>query len=58
MENVNVGQRVKLRKVIVDKDVDIPDDEEIGFNLTKDAKRFYVSKGGVVVIPKGTTFKK
>jgi glucose-1-phosphate adenylyltransferase len=57
MENVKVGRNVKLRKVIVDKDVDIPNDEEIGYNLVKDAKRFYVSKAGVVVIPKGSVFK-
>jgi len=56
MENVQVGKNVKLRKVIVDKDVNIPNGEEIGYNLLKDAKRFYVSKGGVVVIPKGKIF--
>ncbi|MBU1625919.1 glucose-1-phosphate adenylyltransferase [bacterium] len=56
MENVIVGRNAKLKKVIVDKDVVIPDGEEIGYNRTTDAQRFYISKGGVVVIPKGKVF--
>ncbi len=54
---VNVGRKARLKKVIVDKDVEIPQGEEIGFNLNKDKKRFTVTENGVVVIPKGYKFK-
>jgi glucose-1-phosphate adenylyltransferase len=52
---VNVGRRAKIRRAIIDKDVTIPPDMEIGYDLERDAERFTVSEG-IVVIPKGTTF--
>ncbi len=51
--NVTVGMRAKLKKVIVDKGVRIPDGMKIGYDLERDRKRFYVSEEGIVVIPKG-----
>jgi glucose-1-phosphate adenylyltransferase len=54
-ENVNVGRRAKIRRAIVDKDVDIPEGMEIGYDLDADRKRFTVSAGGVVVISKRTS---
>ena len=55
MHGVNVGRHVKLKKVIVDKNVVIPADVEIGYDKAKDeARGFYVSEGGVTVVPKGT----
>ncbi|HEX8950126.1 MAG TPA: glucose-1-phosphate adenylyltransferase [Dissulfurispiraceae bacterium] len=58
MENVEIGRYAKIRKAIVDKDVYIPEDTTIGYNLDEDRKRFEVSPKGVVVIPKGTDFRK
>ena len=54
---VNVGRKARLKNVIVDKDVEIPQGEEIGFDLKKDKKRFTVTKNGIVVVPKGYKFK-
>ncbi|MDH5302348.1 MAG: glucose-1-phosphate adenylyltransferase [Gammaproteobacteria bacterium] len=55
-EGVKVGRGVHLNKCIIDKGVEIPDGEVIGFDVNVDMKRFDVSAGGVVVIPKGYQF--
>lgn len=54
---VRVGANTRLRNCIVDKHVDIPANEEIGFNVETDRLRFTVSDGGIVVIPKGYRFE-
>jgi glucose-1-phosphate adenylyltransferase len=51
-ENVVIGRHVKIRRAIIDKDVEIPARTEIGYNLEEDRKRWFVSEGGIVVIPK------
>ena len=54
MENVNVGRYSEIRKAIIDKNVQIPPYTKIGVNKEADLKRgFYVSQGGVTVVPKG-----
>jgi len=53
-ENVVIGRHVKIRRAIIDKDVEIPSGTEIGFNLDEDRKRWFVSEDGIVVIPKRT----
>ena len=55
--NVVVGMKAKVKKVIIDKNVRVPDGMKIGFDLEKDRKRFFVSEEGVVVIPKDTLLK-
>ena len=57
-ENVVIGRNVRIRRAIIDKDVEIPAGTEIGFNLEVDRKRWYVSESGIVVIPKRTKFDK
>jgi glucose-1-phosphate adenylyltransferase len=52
-ENVQIGRRAKIRKAIIDKNVEIPPGMSIGFDLAEDKRRFHVTPGGVVVIPKG-----
>jgi glucose-1-phosphate adenylyltransferase len=51
-ENVRIGRHARLRRCIIDKDVEIPQGSEIGFNHEVDRKRFHVTDGGIVVIPK------
>jgi glucose-1-phosphate adenylyltransferase len=52
-ENVEIGRGAKLRRVIVDKDVYIPQNIAIGFEHDLDRKRgFTVSEGGIVAVPK------
>lgn len=51
-ENVVIGRHARIRRAIIDKDVEIPSGTEIGYNPIEDRKRWYVSDGGIVVIPK------
>lgn len=54
MENVNIGRHCEIRKAIIDKNVDIPAYAKIGVCREEDeARGFYVSEGGVTVVPKG-----
>lgn len=52
-EGVNIGRHAKLRRCVVDKDVEIPSGAVIGYDLEADRQRFHVSPGGIVVIGKG-----
>jgi glucose-1-phosphate adenylyltransferase len=52
-ENVNVGRHARLRRAIVDKNVEIPPGVRIGYDPEEDRKRFFVSPNGIVVVPKG-----
>jgi glucose-1-phosphate adenylyltransferase len=52
-ENVTVGRRCRIRRAIVDKNVEIPAGMTIGYDQAEDRRRFHVTHGGVVVIPKG-----
>ncbi|MBI3605345.1 MAG: glucose-1-phosphate adenylyltransferase, partial [Nitrospirae bacterium] len=56
-ERVRVGAGARLRRCIVDKDVRVPPKETIGWDLERDRKRFTISEGGVVVVPKGCRFE-
>lgn len=53
MEGVDVGRHAKIRRTIIDKNVQIPSGMEIGYDLDEDAKRFTVTASGIVVVPKG-----
>jgi glucose-1-phosphate adenylyltransferase len=53
LEGVDIGRHAKIRRTIIDKDVQIPQKTEIGYDLDKDAKRFTVTESGIVVVPKG-----
>lgn len=52
-EGVSIGRRSKIRRAIIDKDVAIPPGTTIGYDPEEDRKRYAVSPGGIVVIPKG-----
>ena len=54
MENVDIGRHCRIRKAIIDKDVTIPPDTEIGYDLKEDKKLYHVTPSGLVVIPKGS----
>jgi glucose-1-phosphate adenylyltransferase len=53
MENVEIGDRCRIRRAIIDKDVTIPPKTEIGYDQEADRKRFTVTESGLVVISKG-----
>jgi glucose-1-phosphate adenylyltransferase len=53
LEGVDVGRNAKIKRTIIDKEVQIPQGMEIGYHLDEDAKRFTVTDSGIVVVPKG-----
>ncbi len=52
MSGVEVGRYARVRRAIVDKFVKIPPGVHIGWDLEEDRRRFTVTEGGVVVVPK------
>lgn len=50
LPNSSVGRHCRLKNVIIDQHCHIPEGMEIGYDLEKDAKRFYVSPKGVVLV--------
>ena len=53
MPGVRVGRHARIRRTIVDRDVDIPRGATIGYNAEEDRRRHTVSEGGVVVVAPG-----
>ncbi len=54
--NCNIGRHSRIRRTIIDKNVNVPEGVEIGFDTEGDKKRFPVSETGIVVIPKNYQF--
>jgi glucose-1-phosphate adenylyltransferase len=52
MEGVRIGRNVKIRKAIIDKSVNIPDNMNIGYDTEEDSKHFTVTDSGIVVVRK------
>lgn len=50
LPNVVVSRHCKLRNVVVDKGVKIPEGMQIGYDAKVDKKRFYVSEKGTVLV--------
>ncbi len=50
LPDVTIGNHCRLHKVVVDKGCVIPDGTVVGMDHTKDAKRFHVTPGGVVLV--------
>ena len=53
LEGVKVGEHVRIRRAIIDKESEIPPGMQIGYNMEEDTKRFTVTESGIVVVPKG-----
>ncbi len=52
MDYCDIGRNAKVRRAIIDKNVQIAEGDEIGYDIERDRKRFYVTESGIVVIPK------
>ncbi|MFH2204093.1 MAG: glucose-1-phosphate adenylyltransferase, partial [Elusimicrobiota bacterium] len=56
-DGVKVGRHARIRRAIIDKNVRIPTGMSIGYDAAEDRKRFFVSPGGIVVIPQKTVLE-
>jgi glucose-1-phosphate adenylyltransferase len=51
MDNCDIGRRAKVRRAILDKNVRVPADTEVGYDLEADrARGWHVTDSGIVVI--------
>ena len=48
--HVNVGRHCRLRRVIVDRDVQIPEGTVIGYDTETDRQRYFVTDSGITVV--------
>jgi glucose-1-phosphate adenylyltransferase len=55
LDNCDIGRHAKLRRVILDKNVRIPEGAEIGYDLERDTRNYHVTESGLVVIGGGRT---
>jgi glucose-1-phosphate adenylyltransferase len=55
LDNCDIGRRARLRRVVLDKNVRIPEDAEIGYDLARDSRYYHVTDSGLVVIGGGRT---
>ncbi|HTS66334.1 MAG TPA: glucose-1-phosphate adenylyltransferase [Candidatus Acidoferrales bacterium] len=51
MDNCDIGRRAKVRRAILDKNVHIPEDGTVGYDLRADrARGYHVTETGIVVV--------
>ena len=50
LPEVDVGRHCRLRKVVIDKGCRIPEGMSIGFDAADDARRFFRTEQGVVLV--------
>ncbi|MCL4140133.1 UNVERIFIED_CONTAM: hypothetical protein GTU68_037565 [Idotea baltica] len=56
-EDVEIGRNCHIQNCIIDKNVKVPDGTQIGIDRLADAKRFHISKKGVIVVPSSYQFE-
>jgi glucose-1-phosphate adenylyltransferase len=49
-DNCNIGRRSKVRRAILDKNVILPEETVIGYDLDSDLKRYHVTDSGITVV--------
>lgn len=54
LDDVNIGRYARIHRAIIDKNVEVPQGMEIGYDLERDRERWFVSDEGIVVVPKGS----
>ena len=50
LDNCDIGRRAKVRRAILDKNVKVPADAIIGYDLEADRARYFVTESGIVVL--------
>jgi glucose-1-phosphate adenylyltransferase len=49
-DNCDIGRRTRIRRAILDKNVTVPDEATIGYDLERDRKLYHVTETGIVVV--------
>ncbi len=49
-DNCDIGRRARVRRAILDKNVRVPEDATIGYDLERDRQLYYVTDSGIVVV--------
>jgi glucose-1-phosphate adenylyltransferase len=50
LDNCDIGRRSKIRRAILDKNVRVPPDSTIGYDLEQDERLYHVTETGIVVV--------
>ena len=50
LDSCDIGRRAMIRRTILDKNVRIPEDARIGYDLSDDRKHHHVTESGIVVV--------
>jgi glucose-1-phosphate adenylyltransferase len=50
LDNCDIGRRAKLHRAILDKNVRVPEDAAIGFDLERDRQYHHMTESGIVVV--------
>jgi glucose-1-phosphate adenylyltransferase len=50
LDNCDIGRRAKIRRAILDKNVRVPEDAVIGYDLERDRIHHHVTESGLVVV--------
>jgi glucose-1-phosphate adenylyltransferase len=56
MEGSSIGRGCIIHRAIIDKDVHVPDDTNIGMDPKADAERYVITTKGIVVVPRGMRY--
>jgi glucose-1-phosphate adenylyltransferase len=56
MDDCHIHRHARIRRAIIDKNVQVPTGETIGWDAARDRKRFTVTDSGIVVVPKNYVF--
>ena len=49
-DNCDIGRRARVRRAILDKNVRVPEDAVIGYDLEADRQFHHVTESGIVVV--------
>jgi glucose-1-phosphate adenylyltransferase len=50
LDNCDIGRRAKVRRAVLDKNVRVPEDATIGYDLERDRIHHHVTESGLVVV--------
>jgi glucose-1-phosphate adenylyltransferase len=48
--HVNVGRHCRIRNAILDRDVEVPEGTEIGYDTAADKQKYFVTESGITVV--------